>query len=124
MDFILEHIDMIIVAIILIVGVAVFVHKFAILSKEERYEQIKAWLLQAVLLAEKEYGSGTGSLKLSKVYGQFCTTLPWLAKIISFEEFSQLVDKALAEAEELLQNNPAIASIVIEDNTDSVEETR
>lgn len=112
MDFILEHIDAIIVAIILIVGVVIFICKFASLSKEEKYKQIKAWLLQAVLLAEKEFGGGTGSLKLSYVYDQFCKVFPWLAKTISFELFSQFVDQVLKEAEEILKEKPAIAEFV------------
>lgn len=81
-------------------------------SKEERYEQVRAWLLQAVMLAEREYGSGTGKLKLSAVYAEFCTQLPWIAKIIPFHTFSEWVDVALAEMREILSKNDAIANIV------------
>ena len=116
MDFIVQHADAIIVAIILIAGGVIFFYKFFSLSKEERYAQIKAWLLQAVLFAEKEFGGQTGQLKLSYVYDQFCKTFPWLAKIIPFSMFSKFVDQVLEEMRELLSTNAAIASFVFEED--------
>lgn len=112
MDFILQHADAIIVAIVFIAGGSIYIFKFLSLSKAQRYQQIRAWLLQAVLLAEKEFGGKTGKLKLSSVYDKFCQTFPWLAKIIPFETFSKYVDDALEEARELLEKNEAIAAIV------------
>lgn len=114
MDFFIQHLDAIVVAVILLAGGGIFLWKFTQLPKEKRYEQIKAWLLQAVLLAEKKFGGKTGKLKLSYVYDLFVKTFPWLAKVIPFEIFSQFVDQVLEEAKELLTKNEAIAAYVID----------
>ena len=63
-------------------------------------------------MAEKELGGGTGKLKLRYVYDLFLTKFSWLAKIISFEQFSELVDEALEEMKLLLNTNEQIAAIV------------
>lgn len=112
MDFLIQHADAIIIAIIFIAGGCIYTLKFLTLSKAQRYEQIRAWLLQAVLMAEKEFGGKTGKLKLSAVYDKFCQTFPWLAKIIPFDIFSKYVDDALEEARDILNTNTAIAAIV------------
>lgn len=91
---------------------ALFVRRFVKLPTSEQKNTIRAWLLQAVIFAEQEYGAGTGKLKLSAVYAMFCTALPWLAKLISFSKFSEMVDDALVEMRKLLEGNKAIAQIV------------
>ena len=42
-------------------------------------------------------------MKLSAVYSTFVKTFPWLAKIISFDLFADLVDEALENLAEILQ---------------------
>lgn len=101
------------IAIVVITVVAV--KEFIPLSKDEQYKQIKGWLLGAVTLAEKEYGSGTGKIKLSAVYDKFVEKFPWIAKVLSFETFSEYVDNALVEMRNLLSTNEAVASIVSPD---------
>ncbi len=112
MDFIIQNWYFILAGVIAIIGGIFYSIKFAKMTNEERYAQIRGWLLQAVLMAEKEFGSGTGKLKLSNVYSEFCKQLPWLAKIISFELFCKYVDDALVEMKEILKQNAAIASVV------------
>ena len=63
-------------------------------------------------MAEKELGGGTGKLKLRYVYDLFLTKFNWLAKVISFEQFSDLVDEALEEMKRLLESNNAVKEIV------------
>lgn len=111
MNFIFENRYIIVVAICVIFAVVYAVIKFGKLSGEQKYETVRGWLLQAVILAEQEYGSGTGKMKLSVVYDRFCKTLPWIAKVLSFEVFSEYVDKALSEAKEILRGNEAIAAL-------------
>jgi len=101
------------IAIVVITVVAV--KEFIPLSKDEQYEQIKGWLLGAVTLAEKEYGSGTGKIKLSTVYDKFVEKFPWIAKVLTFEMFSKYVDDALVEMRNLLSTNEDVASIVSPD---------
>ena len=86
------------------------------MTKVQRINQIRGWLLQAVILAEAEFGSGTGRLKLSSVYDRFCARFPWLAKIISFEKFGEYVDQVLAEMRQLIAQNGAIAAITVAHN--------
>lgn len=111
MDFLLENWFMIVIGICVVIAFGFAIFKFSQLPKEEKYEQVRGWLLQAVILAEKEYGSGTGKMKLSSVYDSFCHALPWIAKTLTFEVFSEYVDDALKEAKDILSKNEAIASL-------------
>jgi len=111
MAFIIENWQIILVFAIFVCGGTISVIKFFSMSKTERYNQIMGWLLQAVILAEREFGSGTGKLKLSSVYDKFCERMPWLAKTISFDTFSGYVDNALEQMKATVSTNAAIASI-------------
>lgn len=75
-------------------------------------QKVKEWLLLAVTQAEKELGGGTGQLKLRYVYDLFLTKFPWLAKIISFAQFSLYVDEALEKMKEMLKSNVAVQNLV------------
>lgn len=44
-------------------------------------------------------------MKLSVVYSSFVKTFPWLAKIISFDLFADLVDEALENLSDILQSS-------------------
>lgn len=99
-------------ALVIICGAVIYVINFVRLPKSKRYELIQGWLLQAVLLAEREFGSNTGKLKLSFVYDKFCERFPWLVKVIPFALFSAYVDDALTLMRELIANNKSIASVV------------
>ena len=112
MNFIVEHWLTIAVCAVVIANFVCGLIRFKNLTAEQRVEKIKNWLLQAVMMAEKEYGSGTGALKLSVVYAEFCKQLPWLAQAISFEVFSKYVDDALVRMKEILASNKSIAAVV------------
>ena len=112
MEFIVNNWYIIVTVIIFVVGGVMAVLRWHNLSADKKYEQIRGWLLQAVLYAEKELGSGTGKLKLSTVYDRFCERFPWLARVMPFETFSKYVDDALGEMKEILKQNAAIASII------------
>lgn len=71
-------------------------------------QKIKLWLLQAVIYAEKQLGSGTGKVKLSLVYDMFIERFPVVSKIIPFELFSNFVDDVLVTMRELLKQNTNI----------------
>ena len=73
---------------------------------------VKEWLLWAVTEAEKDLGGGTGKLKLRQVYDLFVTRFPWLAKLVSFELFSDMVDEALEQMREMLDTNEAVKAFV------------
>ena len=89
--------------------------RFLKMSREEQVAAVREWLLIAVTEAERELGSGTGRLKLRYVYDLFVVRFPWMAKIISFAWFSELVDDALDEMHELLAKNTAVRKYVEEE---------
>lgn len=76
-------------------------------------KKVKEWLLYAVIEAEKEFGSGTGKLKLRSVYDAFIIRFPKLAALISFNSFSKLVDIVLKEMEKLLYSNVKVEDYII-----------
>lgn len=112
MDFVLQNWHYIVVGLIMASVVTVGIVRLVKMSKQQRIETIRGWLLQAVILAERTYGGGTGRLKLSVVYDKFCEKFPWLAKIISFARFAEYVDEVLVEMRELLSQNQSIAAVV------------
>ncbi len=102
----------IILGIIAIVGAIIyFVIRFFKIPSKEQLTKVREWLLLAVTKAEAKLGGGTGKLKLRYVYDMFVGKFSWLAKVITFEQFSKLVDDALEEMRELLKNNEAIAKL-------------
>lgn len=107
------YIILALLALLMVVGLTVI--KFLGLPTSSQVTKIKAWLLQAVIEAEKELGSGTGKLKLSTVYDMFVQRFPMTAKFISFETFSSYVDLALEEMRKMLETNENIKQIVEQD---------
>ena len=85
---------------------------FLNLAKEKRIKKIKEWLLYACTLAEKELGSGTGQVKLRYVYDLFIDKFKFMSMIITFEQFSNLVDNSLDTLREMLKNNKEIKKLV------------
>ena len=112
MDFIMNNWFMIIAVISIVVVGGLAIYKFANQPSSEQLKKVKEWLLYAVTLAEKELGGGTGALKLRLVYDQFVLKFPWLAKVVSFETFSKLVDESLDEMNHLLTTNDKIQDFV------------
>ncbi|MDO4562231.1 MAG: hypothetical protein Q4C12_00195 [Clostridia bacterium] len=105
--------------ILIVIGTITGIVKFLSQPKAKQIEQIKAWLLGAVTLAEAEFGSGTGKIKLSVVYDAFVEKFPWIAKFLSFTIFGKYVDEALVEMRKLLSTNEAVAAIV--ESPDSIK---
>jgi hypothetical protein len=120
MDFIVENWYILVGLLAIIAAVVVYIVRFFKKPTEKQLESIKEWLLWATTEAEKRFGSGTGKLKLRYVYDLFAETFPWLAKIVSFETFSKLVDSALGDMNNLLASNNAVQLYV---NGSAAEET-
>ena len=113
-QFICEYWYIIVAFIAVIAFVAIEVYKWIQLPDSEQKAQVRQWLLFAVAKAEAELGTGTGQLKLSRVYDMFLAKFPAIALFISFEEFSAMVDSALEELEDLIDNSDNIASAIKE----------
>lgn len=112
MEFIINYWYIILAALAVITAGVVFAVRFAKQPSDEQLAKVRKWLLFAVCEAEKLFGSNTGQIKLRYVYDLFVSKFPWMAKIVSFEFFSRLVDDALEEMRELLDQNDAVAEYV------------
>lgn len=75
-------------------------------------KKIVEWLKYAVAEAEKLLGSGTGQLKLRKVYDWFCEKFPVVSAVLPFGVFSAWVDTALDVMNKWLETNGKIESYV------------
>ena len=112
MEFILENWPIIVAVIAVVAVAAVAVARFVGLPTDAQLSKVREWLLWAVTEAEKDLGGGTGKLKLRQVYDLFVTRFPWLAKLVSFEVFSAMVDDALDDLREMLDTNEAVKEFV------------
>ena len=113
MDFIVENFSIIMTIAVVLAVAVVGVVRFYKSGTEKQLTKVREWLLYAVSLAEKELGGGTGKLKLRYVYDMFVVKFPWLAKVISFERFSTIVDESLEEMNKMLATNDAVANFVV-----------
>lgn len=112
MNFFIENWYIILAALAVLAAAGIAAYRYFNLPSEEQLEKVRQWLLKAVTEAEKELGGGTGQLKLRTVYDAFLTKFPWLAPVISFSRFSQLVDEALEEMRKMLAKNMAVQAYV------------
>ncbi|MCM3387358.1 phage holin, LLH family [Ureibacillus chungkukjangi] len=113
MEFFLQNWEVIIIIALLLVGIGFYIYKFFTQPSEKRKEQIKVWLLEAVLLAENTWQSKTGKVKFSFVYDKFIERYKWIAIFMPKAVFEQLVDAALEEMRHLLETNPNVAEKVL-----------
>lgn len=114
MEFVINNWPIIVVGLSAVVIAVIFIRRFFTQRTEEQLSKVREWLLWAVTEAEKDLGGGTGKLKLRLVYDQFVARFPWLAKIVSFERFSELVDEVLEEMRAMIESNEAVKSHVEE----------
>lgn len=112
MEWIINNWYLVIAAIAVVWMAAYALYRFYGLPASEQLAKVREWLLYAVTIAEKELGSGTGQLKLRYVYDLFLNKFPWLAKLLSFEAFSNMVDDALEEMKHLIATNEQVNEFV------------
>ena len=120
---IIENWYLFIAAIAVTAVVSIAIYKFFKQPSEDQINSLKEWLLYAISIAEKNFGSGNGEIKLRYVYDLFLKAFPALTDYISFENFSKLVDNSLDELEKLLENNNVINELVTGKNTSGVTGT-
>ena len=112
MEFIVSHWYLLFAFAALVTVIAVQAYRFGKMPTTDQMDAIREWLLMAVTEAEKELGCGTGKLKLRYVYDLFVSRFPWAAKVVPFSAFSNLVDEALVEMHEMLEQNEKVNSYV------------
>lgn len=102
MTVLLGNWELILFAFLLVVVGVLKVSDFLNKPSEKRQELMLTWLIQAVTVAEKKFGSKTGKIKLSYVYHLFLDKYGFLGMFITQEIFEELVEKALRIMEETL----------------------
>ena len=103
----------VIIGICCVIGVIGFgIYQFIKLEKDKQLEILKEWLLLAVVEAEKKLGGGTGQIKLRYVYDMFIEKFKFLALMITFEQFSIMVDTALDKMRLMLSSNKKLKDYV------------
>ena len=113
----------IILGALIIIATAIYTFiRFNKKSVQEQIDQVKEWLLYAVMAAEKELGSGTGAIKLRYVYDMFVTKFPLMVALIPFSTFSAFVDEALDKFKDLLATSPQLQLYV--QQQEAVEELK
>lgn len=112
MGFIIDNWYIILAVLAVLAAAGVAGYRYFHLPGEAQLTKVREWLLWAVTGAEKKLGGGTGRLKLRQVYDLFVTRFSWLARFVSFELFSGMVDDALEEMREMLKNNKAVKELV------------
>lgn len=112
MNFVVDNWYIIAVMLTLLTALVLLIYRFMVLPTEKQLAKVREWLLWAVTQAEKELGGGTGQLKLRSVYDLFVQRFSWLAKVISFDDFSDMVDDALVQMRVMLAKNATIAALV------------
>ena len=112
MNFIINNWYLILAVLAILVVDGTFIYRYFKLPSESQLKKVQEWLLWAVTGAEKELGGGTGKLKLRQVYDLFVTRFPWLAKVLSFQKFSDMVDDALDEMRKMLESDKAVRNLV------------
>lgn len=116
MEWFINNWYIFIAMIAIICVVVVYITKWYQSSSDNKLSNLKEWLRYAVFKAEKKLGSGTGQLKLRMVYDMAIQKFPWVAQVVSFDNFSDWVDDALNWMKKELEKNPKMVEY-IEDPT-------
>lgn len=99
-----NSIVLIVVILVVVLAVSYFVFTFIRKSREEKITAVKEWLLFCVTKMENIYGSGTGQIKLRAAWDFALQRFPFLAMLVTFDEFSKWIDEALEKMKEMLKN--------------------
>ncbi len=121
MNWLIENWMVVFGLAVALIFTAFIVYRFFGMPTEKQVAKIKEWLIWACIEAEKALQSGTGQLKLRQVYDMFCAVpaFSWVAKLISFEMFSDWVSEALVTVKQMLVSNEALATYVYGENADA-----
>lgn len=120
MNWLIENWMVVFGLAVAVILAAIVVYRFFGMPTEKQVAKIKEWLIWACIEAEKALQSGTGQLKLRQVYDMFCAVpaFSWVAKLISFEMFSDWVSDALITVKQMLVSNESLATYVYGENAD------
>ena len=121
MDNVINNWYLYIATISVVILAVMTIHQFLRKPTIEQYNQVKEWILYAVIEAEKTLGSKTGQIKLRMVWDMFLERFPHISPFVTFDMFSGWVDVALIKMREMIQSNKAVSDYVIEDTVTFLE---
>ena len=124
MEYIINNWPFIILLLSVVVIAVIAVINFFQKPTPQQIQQIQEWILYLVIEAERQFGSKMGKVKLRYVYDKFLERFDYLGKIISFEKFSELVDKALSTMKDMISQNDKLKEYVGIDQTPKLEEAK
>ena len=105
MNWLISNYDVMIYMIAFVICCGFAIYKFINMSKDKQLSKVREWLLFACIEAEKSFeGNGTGKLKLRMVYNVFISRFKFVSMLITFDEFSKLVDETLDIMKDILKN--------------------
>lgn len=111
MELLFQYYDLILIVVVALVGLGYGIYKFVSTPSAQQKEILRTILLQLVVQAEVNLGSGTGKIKFSYVYSQLLQNFTWL-KYIPLSIVERLIEDALEEMRHLLESNPQVKLIV------------
>ena len=101
-----KYVVIICLAVLILLIAGFYIYEVSKKPKDEQLEELKKWLRYLVWEAEEYFGSKTGQLKLAMVYHLAVKQFPWIAYIMTYEEFDQkYVKEALKWLEDQLTKN-------------------
>ena len=111
MELLFQYYDLILVVFVVLCALGYGVYKFISTPSEKQKEQIRTVLLQLVVQAETAFGSKTGKIKFSFVYGELLKRFVWL-KHVPLAVIEQLIEESLDTMRHLLETNQNVREIV------------
>ena len=127
MMWIVENWILLLCAVIVATWTYLSVNDFLKKPNETQIAKIREWLIWACIEAERSLKSGTGQLKLREVWNLFCAVpaFTWVAKVITFETFSDWVTVALSDVKQMIITNDNLAQYIYGEEKDvQVEKIR
>ena len=104
-DFLLVNWDSVAVVILILAAVA-----FLVVKKE--WGVLDKMLFALVTWAEREYGGGTGNLKLAAVIEKVYPHIPAIVRVfLSTAALEKMIEKALEEAKMRWETNPVLLAL-------------
>lgn len=108
-EFITANWDLLLAAVV-VIGTVIY----AVVKQEK--DIIFKMLFALITEAERQYGSGTGELKLSSVVSQVYEKLPAALNIIPVATVEKWVEQALVSAKEKWAKNNNVATYITPDS--------
>ena len=112
----LENIGVVVGLVCLVGVVGLAIWQFMNMAKDRQIMVVQEWLLIMVVEAEKVLGANTGQIKLRWVYDKFVEKFKFLSMMVTFEQFSNMVDDALDTMRDMIQNNKNVKAYVEKGN--------